>query len=471
MIRLYIDTNIYAAFKESEAGLLEKIKGDIGNKLIVFFSTAHLNDLHRDKTDQKYIDLRFMGEIVEDNFFEYNEEINTTDFWYLDPIKAYEQMNHDDNSFADFFKILTGDSESELGALDFIQGFMGSQEIDLNIDEQLKTADKETKELYDRIGLTKSKFSPKEWTEFLMKYFDMLQSDDSLIKAIRRITKKNLNVEKFDINIEALNFDSNLSNSVIGKSFLDFLEGHLEIISSETKKPISFYDRLTIGFNLINTFGFDSEKNKKVKFMNTQHDAQHCYYGANCDFIVSNDLGFRQKTKFLYSLMGISTLVYSLQEFKNLYKSVVGFGIDSILDFNNKLNYDLRNGLVVSSNIDIGNSQQNDIIKLSDRYFYHFNRIQLMKFLKDDEIQILLYRNAQQLSKKVFKKDFKSVTNNMVKVFGNDENGNSYFNDTEYEEIELHEWGGRIWKFDSLEYILMENLESNRINLYIREFK
>ena len=65
-MRIYLDTCILQDLKnESNKDLLDSIIRNKG-ELIYCFSEAHLYDLARDKTDEKFADMRFMEQIVDD---------------------------------------------------------------------------------------------------------------------------------------------------------------------------------------------------------------------------------------------------------------------------------------------------------------------------------------------------------------------------------------------------------------------
>ena len=66
-MRIYLDTCILQDLKnENNKDLLDSIIQSKG-ELIYCFSEAHLSDLSRDKTDEKFSDMQFMEQIVDDN--------------------------------------------------------------------------------------------------------------------------------------------------------------------------------------------------------------------------------------------------------------------------------------------------------------------------------------------------------------------------------------------------------------------
>ena len=77
--------------------------------------------------------------------------------------------------------------------------------------------------------------------------------------------------------------------------------------------------------------GISKEPSKKVKFRNVMNDAFHSYYGAFCDYVVSDDQGFLKKTKAMYKLLNIKTEVFEINEFIS-YFSLLSKNYEDNLD-------------------------------------------------------------------------------------------------------------------------------------------
>ena len=71
-MRVYLDTCIIQDLKEDiNKQLLNSILESKG-ELIYCYSEAHLYDLSRDKTNEKFADIKFMEQIVDDNCYHYD---------------------------------------------------------------------------------------------------------------------------------------------------------------------------------------------------------------------------------------------------------------------------------------------------------------------------------------------------------------------------------------------------------------
>src|SRR5260221_4630471 len=89
-MRIYLDNCVFQDLKKEENQyLLSIIKSD-KTRNIYCFSEAHLYDLTRDPSIQKYDDMQFMAEIAENHCFYFKEK---TRFEYLTPAEYYDSFD------------------------------------------------------------------------------------------------------------------------------------------------------------------------------------------------------------------------------------------------------------------------------------------------------------------------------------------------------------------------------------------
>ena len=435
MLRLYIDTNLFSKIKDGSLPKLhQKLKVAAENQFLCFYSQAHINDLHQDKTENKFIRMDIMSELVHDNFLHYNLDHDNIKNSLVYPRDAYENFKPDESTFEDWATKIFDDPEDELGIGKILKNAFQNQEIDLKLFDHPSNNTDEAKEMLARIGINKSKYNMLEWIKVVGKMMDVFQNDDGVIKEARRLSKIHLNVDKFNLKIDEINFNENLADSVLGKSFLDLLEDQLKNYQSNGES-ISIFNRITTAFNMVNFLGFDNEKNKKVKFLNTQHDGQHCYYGSICDIVVSDDKGFIQKSKFIYNLYGIDTQVLDIDEFINYLKFSRIENHADYDSFSNSLNYDIDNGIVVGTNTSIEMQQVDEIVKPVSRYFDYMNRISRIRLYDSDEKYLILYRQTFRTQRYSFYKEVSQITNNCCEIFGSDDYGLKEFTDKDLDEL------------------------------------
>lgn len=473
MIRIYLDTNVFSKFKRGELEhLFNRLQELHEKKTLIFYSQAHLNDLSRDSTDNKYQELQVMKKLCSNNFLQYDFEKDYIRNPLAFPHEAYEYFIPEDSSFEKIFsEVFSIDEETdESGLIKASIDYFMSQEVDLELDKHRINSTTEAKEILKSLGITKSRFKMSEWIEIVGQMMDKFGGDNSIIKNLRRLSKEYLEVEKFNVNIDDVNFNQNLAKTQLGKSFLELLEEQVDLLKPKDGQ-ITRYSRISTAFNMLNFFGFDNEKNKKVKFLNTQHDGEHCIYGSICDVVVSDDKGFRQKTKFLYNLYKLDTLVYSVEEFIKVLPTIIDKDVCSVKELNELVNYDLENGLIISVNTSIIKEQKNDVIKLRNRYFNHFNRLSRVSLISDNSKYLVLYRNSSEIYSQIFTKDYKNMIDRLHRVFGADDFFRKGFDEKDQEQLDSGNWIGRTWTYNETTYRLLRNPDSGKINLQIGPLK
>ena len=470
MIKVYFDTNIYTSLGQPEHGNLLKLLVSSKNSALLFmYSDAHLKDLHRDKSQRKYADLDFIETISENNFLSYEGERDTIAYQYVTPKEAYKYFRPSDQSFEDMLSSVFEDIEDD-SLLIILRDLFENQVIDLKIDENLANQPDEVKQLYKRLGLEKSKYNLLEWMSVAGKLMDRFTNDNTIIKDIRRYSKEYLKIDKFNLNIDEVDFSQKLSKTAIRKSFLEFLEDNLAHLKDKDGK-ISLYNRLTTSFSLLNFYGFDNEKNKKVKFTSTTTDAEHYYYSMYCDVVVSDDAGFVQKAKFLNNVFGIDISVKSLDEFHSSLPMLTDQSFTDAASFFDVVRYEMEKGLVVNATPSIQFRQNNQKIRMTSKYFGIFNYMSIVEMHESGEQYIVLFNDVKRYYHPVFYKDFRSTTNKLFKLFGLDDDFKGQFSEDEMSEVEDSSWAGRHWTIGGLTVRLIKNFNSHRINLLFGPLK
>ncbi len=83
----------------------------------------------------------------------------------------------------------------------------------------------------------------------------------------------------------------------------------------------------------MNIFNFDGEKAKKLNLKNTIIDAEHAFFGAHCDFFISNDKQCLKKAAFLNAEINVKTQCLKLEEFLNYAEGANSIYIDNFPNF------------------------------------------------------------------------------------------------------------------------------------------
>lgn len=470
MERIYFDKQIFSHLFKGEKPLYQNFLKDLldnKDRFLYCYSHGHLLDLKNDKTDIKYKELDFIESLVGDNYLSYHALDKRTSCYLARPNEAFRDVDVEDEpfSFSSIFEDLdlsyaTPEQAEQLKnatnilknqKLDF--GFLQNQEI--------------PKELNDTVG----KFLPvglnpmsiMEWTEHFMGMLETMEEDKTAYKGLRNVVDKNINNGKFTVEYDSIDFNDDLKNSVLQKTFLEYVNNNL---NPNGDKTITDYDFYIQAYFTLDLLGISKEPSKSVKFKNVMNDGYHSYYGAFCDYVISDDQGFLKKTKALYKLLGIESKVYHIEEFISYFTLLKNSLEKDSNTFSKLLVNDIKNGLVLENKNSIKYNRQTTIIKPFHTYLGYFNRIESIN--EDNQSFILLRRKTKNYSYFSFYREYEGIINNAFKLFGYDKNFKGEFNwETEINEINKGVWDGRFWDFDSLTILIEINKGINEICLLI----
>jgi hypothetical protein len=290
-----------------------------------------------------------------------------------------------------------------------------------------------------------------------------LEDDKSAYKGLRNAVDKNINNGKFTVEFDKIDFNDDLKNSVLQKTFIEYVNSNL---NPNGDKKITDYDFYIQAYFTLDLLGISKEPAKSVKFRNVMNDGYHSYYGAFCDFVVSDDQGFLKKTKALYRLLGIESKVYHIDEFINYFTLLKNSLEKDSSTFFKLLINDIKNGLVLENKNSLKYNRQTTLIKPFHSYLNHFNRIE--SIVEDNQNFILLRRKTKNYSYFSFYREYEGIINNAYKLFGYDKYLKGEFIwDTEIKEINNGNWEGRFWDFDSLTILIEINKGIDEICLLI----
>ncbi|MGA2298457.1 MAG: hypothetical protein ABSG15_13005 [FCB group bacterium] len=210
----------------------------------------------------------------------------------------------------------------------------------------------------------------------------------------------------------------------------------------------------------MNILGIDNEKNKKVKYQNTLNDSYHSYYGQFCDYVISDDIGFINKTKFLYNLFDYSAQVLHVDEFIKLFSNLVIKKENDIDSFSVTLRDDLDNGIVIKQDINDKENIYKMQILTNHRYFGFFNIIEIYK---QEDYKVYGFFNSRRCAQSfILKKEFISITKKIIKLFGPDKDFKNEFTDDDFTLLKKDLWKGRTWYTENLiiklDFINKDNL-------------
>jgi hypothetical protein len=261
------------------------------------------------------------------------------------------------------------------------------------------------------------------------------------------------------IEYDEIDFNDDLKNSVLQKTFIEYVNYNL---NPNGDKKITDYDFYIQAYFTLDLLGIS--KDKKPRFRNVMNDGFHSYYGAFCDYVVSGDEGFLKKTKALYKLLGIESKVYHIDEFISYFALLKGSTEKDSITFFKLLVSDIKNGLVIESKNSIKYNRHTTVFKPFHNYFGYFNRME--SITEDNQDYILLRRKTKNYSYFSFFREYEGLVNKATKLFGFDTDGKGKFDwKNEIEEINKGSWTGRFWNFENLTMHLEINKGINEICL------
>ena len=473
MKRIYLDSNVFRKLKRdiSEDSLYSKLLKS-KDRLLFIYSHAHLLDLQQDKTNYKFDDLEFMENLVEDNYLSIPHKRQHADLQLVTPRVAFDSIGTgydlDDNllnleSLFDFDGIdMTPELEAAKEKLARALNTPLKLDIKSNIEKHQQGNTQAWEKLLPEI---KDEYTMKEWFQVFSKMYSNLVTTDAY-KELRKNSMDSLQLTtKFDIDIEDFSFDEDLKNTPINKSFLELVDQSVSY--NESAQTQYEYMYFITAFNLLNILGIDKEKNKKAVFVNTINDAQHAFYGAHSDIVISDDEGFLLKSKVLYKLLGIETVTKNLDEFQNEYLAILGvtdISLNSYLEF---LTYELSNSLIIDSQFDINLDTDVVSYKTNNFHFGYFNRFDYFD-LKEKGQQYVFYKEIANYSRFHLYKEYEAITNKIYSLFKIDDNGRKEFSEVDVAEIKERKWKGRQWSLNKIHFILRKNYSNEEINFAIR---
>ena len=103
-------------------------------------------------------------------------------------------------------------------------------------------------------------------------------------------------------------------------TFIEYIDDILFFKTDDESEK--YYNRYSLGYNILNITGIDNESNIKSSFKNTFNDGLHSYYSSFYDLFVTNDSGTKEKSKIMFETFGIETKFIDPSNFKE-YISII----------------------------------------------------------------------------------------------------------------------------------------------------
>lgn len=461
MERIYFDKQIFShLFKREKEEYINLWDNLIQNKdkFLFCYSHGHLLDLKNDKTDIKYKELEFIEKLVRDNYLSYHAIDKKTSCYLVKPSNAFKDMEEYDKpiSFATLFENidLTFLTEEQKEYVQQAKSFISNEMFDFGFTQKIDLPAEIPDSIKTILPIGMPPMTIEKLLEYGMDTLRSMENDKIIYKDLRNIVDKYINNGKFTVKYDEIDFNDELRNSVLKKSFIDFVNNNL---NPDGNKEVTDYDFFINAYFSLDLLGISKESSKTVRFRNVMNDGNHSYYGAFCDYVVSDDNGFLIKTKVMYKLLDIKTKVMHISEFISFFDEISTTLETSINVFLNLLINDLKEEIELKS---LSTKSSNIWKAMDNKKKYYLGYFNFIGYAQKDEAEyIYLSRNTENLSTFYFFREYEGVVNKLVDLLGIDDNkkGKMIW-EIEIQEIKEGKWGGRYWTYKTLIFqILVDN--------------
>lgn len=287
--------------------------------------------------------------------------------------------------------------------------------------------------------------------------------DTQAYKDVRKLIDEGINNGKFSLNSNnKLNFNEALKDSVLQKTFIEFVSD--STIKNEKGQAL-YYDFYSVAYHSLDLLGIKKDKlNDKNGYANLLNDGLHSYYARYCDYLITADDNLRKKSKALYSLFDVHTMVLSVEEFINLLPSIGRSTDENVFIFFEKLSSDIRETERTQTRIE--DNREASALLIKNKYFNFFDFI--MEVKEDGFTHYILRKLPDNILSAPNYREKGMIIDRCIPVLGYDLMQKGTFNFAkEVEEIENNTWLGRVWKVGSVVIFLQRNKALNEFCMMI----
>lgn len=323
MLRIYLDWNVFSNLKRDEFAKLKQSLIDASKDMLIFYTPAHFSDLMKsaDKGNPYFEqDLDTLTNFCGGHFVRWDVSKG---------MQAYHCLPRDFLPFAQEVLALIKEVTTSGNTSNDPPSIAGQKErTALRFQEQLLSADDHgTRELikhaFPGIGDNPT-FA--DMYEAVPAFIDKSFHDGSWYKNLRaKFQESGMKLEanagnwKAEEVIEKI--DAFLASNGAGIDFAG-LQDQQETITGVKR---SFYDKITSSYHMLDFLGYKADKLPKEtdSMNNIAMDAEHAFYAAHADILVSNDKNLLLKAKVLYHYFKVDTLVVDPSNFHERLNTIL----------------------------------------------------------------------------------------------------------------------------------------------------
>lgn len=406
MYRVYLDWNVISNLKRTDNEKFCQLKSLISSnrdRLSIPFTTAHIDDLRKSikpgiSHDLLLKDLDLLSEISNNQFINWTENITKPTIghpnrFYYENIESW--TNPELNDISNIFETLIS-SLNEIGLESFGSTFKSTlQEVsfpdDIGVNKALNIHE-EYDNLWDYLNV------------FAKTMSEMLNKREKYIGVRANIQNNSLKISTDSTEWEAENVIDNIDE--ILKSFgvqQTFLELNEFVVKQIKKDKSTIYDEFTSLYLMLDMLGYKSDKLKKSSnnMLNIINDGLHSFYGAHCDYLITDDKNLVKKSIAIYSKYRLKTRVLSTDEFVNSFSDLFPEKYKHISKLISDFNILLSQENFVE-NVVAENGVVSEVFKFEQLVLDYFNYATRTYYSEFETTEIIFAREYQNYSQFLF---------------------------------------------------------------------
>lgn len=427
MYRVYLDWNVISNLKRIDVEKFRKLRlliAENKDRLLIPFTTAHIDDLKKSlkpgmSDDLVLKDLDLLSEISNNEFINWTKNNNTEPF-IGEPNKFYFEnkdswINQNSVDISNVFTSLTS-TFSDIGF-----NFIG--ETFVNKLKSMPLGDFFPKNDINKAFSITSDYN-NMW-EFLNVFAEVMNGVLNKKEDYLKLRDNVQNNGLFDISKNSDNWENEKVFDNIDKILksLGVQQTTIElsdfVVKQLKKDKATIYDEFTTLYLILDIIGYKSDKlSKPMNTMtNITNDGLHSFYGAHCEYLVTDDKNLGRKSKAIYHKLGLPTKVLSTSEFIESFNEIIPHKYKNYSDFISDLIYILSPENFIEEN-DFENGLKANIFQIPHLAFDFFNYAIQTYYPEYNTTEIVFRRVFKNYSRFVFHREVDTLIAYVLTVCG-----------------------------------------------------
>lgn len=465
MIRVYFDWNVVSNLHSSHVSVkvLSDFLNDEHGSICIPYSDAHLRDIKRGAKKSNCLvssRLDYLSSISHNNYMSYDVSAKMVMPYIVHPKEAYADVaeNRFDNmNLLDVLDEIDDDSDFKIGqmikaALSSIPNPHFSREFPVSDNPYLHSVAQSISNAPSFLGFLQAV------TEFANTTFRQPDSYRELRESLR--TGLIIQPHQLSSTEKPLERIEHEIRRISGNEQFTFMEA-IRQMKKDSPQFQSVYTDFYALYCILEFMGYHSDRiNNKNKPENMLTDIQHAFYGAHCDYFVTQDNKAVTKAAQVYKELQLTSKALTVDAFIDDVRSCY-LGKQTFQSVVSSVSETIRSQECLQSHV---TPQVNEIIqaylfKPSMAIMNYFNYLEYME-LKNRFIVLLLHIDSN-LSGFIFYDEIKMIVADFYSMLGLDYAGKGEITDDELGNLSLFE---RQWIVEPCLFSLIINPEYHSVS-------